>query len=318
MNFNVEEELREFEWRDAEWTDGRLRACSPFREDDHRPSFYVWLRDDPQNDSKAGYWGDSGGYEYQRGGFFRLLAFLREETEEETREYLREKYGDGREEDVPDELTLKPLVVEEKTKRRSLDLEILKPYQFRHPYLAKRGISERTQREMGVGYDRKRKAIVIPWFLPNGELGNVKYRKVDSKSFWYQRGGMPIRDMVYGMDIVKRKDAKEAVLVEAEIDAMTVKELRMSGVAVGGAKISDRQAEIIANSSLEKIIIATDNDQAGVGLRGQVVEKLRGYMELAIVHLPDGCKDVNEVGAGEELRRCIEGAESVEALKIPI
>lgn len=316
MKIDYEAELREYSWRDARWEDGRLRACSPFR-DERKPSFYVWLRDDPVSNAKAGYWGDSGGSEYRRGGFVQLIAYLRNESEEEALEYLRAKYGAGDYGAIdPENLTLDFSDWRiESTRRQSLDPAILDEYRFRHPYLSGRGISEKVQRGMKIGYDRKRKAVTIPWFLADGSLGNIKYRKVDSKAFWYRRGGRPIREMVYGINVIYRKKSREAVLCEAEIDAMTAMTAGIPAVAVGGSKLSQHQAEIIARSPLERVIIAADNDEAGEGLKSQVIERLRGYVDLAVARLPSGCKDVNDVGA-ERLKKIVREAREIGAIRI--
>ena len=307
MRIDVEEELRAYEWRGARWTEEKLIACSPFR-DDRRPSFYVWLRDDPESGAKAGYWGDSGGYEYQRGGFVQLLAFLRNETEQETREYLAAKYGSTYVDTESMTLDLSGWTINPKPKRRGIDPSILDEYRFRHPYLERRGISEKIQRLMKIGYDRKHRAITIPWFLPDGSLGNIKYRRVDSKQFWYRKGGMPIRELVYGLDVIYRKEIREVVLCEAEIDAMTAMTAGIPAVAVGGAKMSEQQAELIARSPLESVIIAADADEAGETLKVQAIERLRGYVDVSVVEIPGGCKDLNDVGSTEELRRIVREA----------
>jgi len=318
MPIDVEAELRAFEWRCARWTADKLIACSPFR-DDRRPSFYVWLRDDPVSGARAGYWGDSGGYEYQRGGFVQLLSFLRNETEEETREYLKEKYGlsKGHLSDTENlTLDLSGWQIEHAARRQPLDSTILNEYRYRHPYLERRGIHEQVQRIMRIGYDRKRRAITIPWFLPDGSLGNIKYRRVDSKQFWYHRGGCPIREMVYGLNVIYRQGIREAVLCEAEIDAMTAMTAGIPAVAVGGAKMSAQQAELIARSPLERVIIAADADEAGEKLKAQAIERLSGYIGLAAVTIPDGFKDLNDIGPTEELRRIVRDAQGVEAIRI--
>lgn len=308
MAIDVEAELRAFEWRCARWTTDKLIACSPFR-DDRRPSFYVWLRDDPVSGARAGYWGDSGGYEYQRGGFVQLLAFLRNETEEETREYLRSKYGSSAYVDTENmTLDLSGWTIDPKPKRRGLDPAILDEYRFRHPYLERRGISEKVQRLMRVGYDRKHRAITIPWFLPDGTLGNIKYRRVDSKQFWYHKGGMPIRELVYGLNIIYRKEIREAVLCEAEIDAMTAMTAGIPAIAVGGAKMSEQQAELIARSPLESVILATDNDEAGEKMREQAIRRLIGYVDLKIASIPAGYKDLNELRGPLAVQRAIHSA----------
>lgn len=292
MEVIIQNEIASFPWSSSTWLPDKLLAASPFRYDNH-PSFYVYLVDTPT--ARAGDWGDSGATdpEWQRGGFPKLLAFLRNETVPETLDYLRAKYEDGSP-DEDEEPALNPprLTVDEPY--RPLDSRILDAYRFRHPYLAGRGISEEVQRLMRVGYDRVRQAIVLPWFNPNGSLGNIKFRKVDGKTFWYVKGGRPIREMVYGIDVVYRRRIKRAAIVEAEIDAMTLWTAGIPAIATGGTGFGAIKREIIAKSPLEEIVVVRDNDTAGRRWQRQVVRDLIDAMDVSIGIVPRSHKDIND------------------------
>ncbi len=92
VDVDIRYELEQFDWTRPTWGGERLLAASPFRYD-RTPSFYVYLEDTVS--AKAGYWGDSGAYdeEFARGGFVKLLAFLRGETEDDAIDYLLETYA---------------------------------------------------------------------------------------------------------------------------------------------------------------------------------------------------------------------------------
>lgn len=293
LNIDVRAELEHFSWERATWTHDRLIAVSPFRYE-RTPSFYVYLTDTA--DAKAGYWGDPGAKdpEWQRGGPVKLLAYLRGETPEDTLQYLRNKYGG---EDAPegDTLRINPLRLSLEPRRyQPLDMRILDRYKWRHPYLGNRGISEPVQRLMRIGYDRERNAIVIPWFNADGTLGAVKYRRVDTKAFWYERGGRPIREMVYGIDIVYSRRLRRVAVVEAEVDAMTLMTAGMPAIATGGAQFGDVKRDIILRSPIEEVVLFRDNDAAGRAWRNQVYEALRGKVGVSIALVPRFHKDVNE------------------------
>lgn len=318
----IRDELLAFTWNRATWTEDKLVAASPFRHD-RTPSFYVWLRDNPVTNAKAGYWQDYGATdpEWSRGGPVKLLAFLRNETEEETREYLRMHYGYGGKETAdPDELTLdlSGILRAPSEPYRPLDIRILDEYIARHPYLTSRGISEEVQRMFRTGYDERRRAVTIPWFNADGTLGNVKYRSVTDKVFWYAKGGRPIREMVFGLDRVYAWNFRRVALVEAEIDAMYLWTNGIPAVAVGGSAFSDEKAELLRKCPIEEIRVATDNDEAGAKLKAQVFDKLAGYCELYDVEIPREYKDMNEVKTREEVRRIIEGAISFEWKMFPL
>jgi 5S rRNA maturation endonuclease (ribonuclease M5) len=305
-------ELEVFEWKKAQWIPNeedpqRLVACSPFREDSN-PSFYVYLKD--TETAPAGVWGDSGGVGiYRRGGFVQLLAFLREETIEETEEYLLQKYarewtGDTSTMSIDARIDL----FTEKSRKKPLNPSILETLAFRHPYLESRGISEKVQRALKIGYDRKRQAISIPWFDHRGNLANIKYRSVNGKMFWFHPGGWPIRELVYGLHLIYRYNIREAVICEAEIDAMWCMTNGIPAIAVGGSKLSEVKRDLIIRSPLERLKIATDNDQAGEELREKIKEELGAYLALLDVNIPKEYKDLNEIRDGERLKTYVNNA----------
>ena len=310
---DYEAELRMFSWENANWDspywDGKkLQASSPFRED-RRPSFYVWLQDEPLFNAKAGQWGDSGADEngYIRGSFPTLLAYLRNESIDETIDYLIAKYcpeikGDR---NAIHESVMDAVIQRDRSRQthlKPMDPSILD--RFDHPcdYLIKRGIDPRVMRAMRCGYDPESRSVTLPWFSPKGDLVNIKYRRIDSKFFWYtpiREGAPPIRSHLYGIDVIHRKGCDAAVIVEAEIDALYVMSAGYPAVAVGGSKFSKEKAGLIKRSPIKRLIIATDNDAAGRALRRQIVQELRGYVRLFNLWRPVKYKDVNDIPMGE-------------------
>jgi DNA primase len=286
VDVDIRAELERFSWQNARWTDTKLIAASPFRYD-RKPSFFVNL-----DGMHAGTWGDSGAYdsEWRSGNFVKLLAFLRNETYEETEEYLLAEYTTDWD---YDKLTLKPPTLRLEGSRY---LNIAKLDEFQREqsdYLTRRGISAEVQRLMRTGYDAKKHAIVIPWFDGNGRLCNIKYRSVYGKTFWYERGAIPIRRLVYGIDVIFAKKVREAAICEAEIDAMSWWTIGIPAIAVGGVTFTDEQADIIKRSPIERLILSADNDKAGEKLTEQVAKKLGKYIELYKVDF-GRYKDANE------------------------
>ena len=316
---DVREELEQFEWHRATWTDDKLIAASPFR-DDRRPSFYVWLRDNPQTGAKAGYWGDSGTGE--RGNLVSLLARLRGVPESNILEYLGDTYcGVEEAEESIDRLDVAAWsrMLPTDVRPEPLDRSILDAYKWRHPYLSNRGISEAVQRMLRVGYCREKRAVTMPWFLPDGRLATIMYRSVRGKAFWYRRGGLPVRDLLYGIDVVYRRNLKAVVLVEAPIDAMYVMTAGIPAVALGGANITSAKTDLLKQSPVETVTIMADHDDAGQAWKRQAVEALSGYMSVKIAGYPARHKDVNEIKDLERVRYFINKAPKVKCwCKLPL
>jgi DNA primase len=285
---DIRAELEEHTWRSATWTSDKLIAASPFRYEVH-PSFAVIF--------EHGGWRDYGAVDpaWQSGSFIRLLAFLRQETYEEAAEYLAAKYGDHPV-DPTAEVALNPIrLATDKPKVYRIGNGILDGYNWRSPYLAGRGITESVQQLMRIGYDRQQRAITIPWFNADGSLGNVKFRKVADKTFWYAKGGRPIRDMLYGIDVVYSRRLRKCAIVEGEVDALALMSYGIFAVATGGTAFTRAKAELLLRSPIEELTIYRDNDGPGRAWRNAIVAELGGKLDVRLALIPRRYgKDVNE------------------------
>jgi 5S rRNA maturation endonuclease (ribonuclease M5) len=301
---DIRTELEQFNWTRPKWSADKLIAASCFRYD-KSPSFFVNL-----SGEYAGTWGDSGHYdqEWASGNFTKLLAFLRNETYEETEEYLLGEYGIPS--DGTDSVKLNTVNLRIQRNRQPLNADILANYTEDYTYLSKRGISERVQRQMGVLYDRESKAAVIPWNLTEKKVNNVKFRTVYGKTFWYYKGGQPIRELVYGIGQAQAT----TIICEAEIDALSWMEAGFAAVAVGGASFNGWKRDLILRLPIEELIIATDNDKAGGKLRREIETAMKGHVRVRQAYVRADCKDANEalVKYGvDSLRKSIDKSEGV-------
>jgi hypothetical protein len=287
LSIDIREELESFEWDNAKWSDEKLIASSPFRYD-KSPSFFVGL--------SSGGWADSGAYdeEWSSGNFPKLLSFLRNETYEETVEYLREKYDyEYNEEarinvDFPT-LTrrIRAIVPPEKYLGKPLD----------EKYLVERGIHPKVIELQGV-FDGGN-CVGIPWRDVAGNVRNIKYRMKRGKTFWYERNATPISRLVYGLDTVIKRRIKDVVICEAEIDAMTWQSAGIYAIAVGGTSFNHYQADMILQSGVETLTLGGDNDKAGRLFNARVERLIGDYVNLRDIDYKGfgECKDVNELGA---------------------
>ncbi len=288
LDVDIRGELSNYTWDKERWLEDKLLACSPFRSESS-PSFFVNLEGE-----YAGTWSDSGAYdsEWASGNFTKLLAFLRQETYEEAEDYLIEMYGvptDGRRR----EFKLPP--IRKPTPFEPLSESLVTMDYSR--YLGARGIGEVTQSIYGIGYGKQRGFTALPWRLPDGRLANVMYRATRGKLFFYERGGWPRRKLLYGIDVVKRLNARTAALAEAPIDALSwyeATEGNIVGIAAGGVTLSDEQADLIKRSSIETIILAGDNDKAGAKFNEECRRKLQGHVRMQKADYGE-YKDANEV-----------------------
>ncbi len=294
LNVDIESELQKYNWRHARWKPNKLIACSPFRFE-RKPSFACSL--------ETGVWIDSGNEddpEWFKGNFIKLLSYLQGVTYVQAEEYLLRNYSP--EYSDLDELELKiNLQSGQETSRIFFQPEDLEPYQYKHPYLTRRGISEKVQRAVKIGYDPKTKAVVIPWFDRFGRIVNIKFRSVKNKVFWYAADGQPIENHLYLLDLVYRLDRDPVYIVEGEIDALTLWQTGRAAVALGQGSLTRNQTKLLIKCPAKMLIIATDNDKAGQRIKQEIIYRLAGFKYIKELVFPPGRKDVNEF-TEEELK----------------
>lgn len=186
-------------------------------------------------------------------------------------------------------------------------------------WLLERGISINTQNKYKITSAKKklpqvewkeRNCICFPYYREN-ELINVKYRDGE-KNFMLEKGAELI---FYGMDVAKGYD--EIVITEGEIDTMSVYESGVPYVVSvpNGAVVGNNSCKYLDNcheyfTDKRKIILATDNDVAGITLK----EELARRLDISRCYYVDfgDCKDANEYllkHGNENLKKLIENAQ---------
>jgi twinkle protein len=165
-----------------------------------------------------------------------------------------------------------------------------------------RGISNNTllrfkiteAKEWMPQFEREVRTVCFNYFR-NGELVNIKFRG-PQKSFKMAKDAELI---FYNLDAIKDEDT--AVIVEGEIDCLTMHECGIyNSVSVpNGASPGSLKLEYLDNCweyfvDKKKIILATDADEPGLALREELARRL-GKERCFTVQYPDNLKDANEV-----------------------
>lgn len=133
-------------------------------------------------------------------------------------------------------------------------------------------------------------------YFRNDELINIKFRG-PGKDFMMSKNAQLI---FYNLDAIKGE--KECVIVEGEIDALSMHEsgvFPVVSVPNGANAKGEMRLEYLDNCydafiGMERIILATDNDEAGKRLRAELARRL-GKDRCYQVDYPAGCKDANDV-----------------------
>lgn len=114
------------------------------------------------------------------------------------------------------------------------------------------------------------RGVVIPW-LVDGELWGVRIRRPDGYPKYYlipggQASGLFNADQV--------KPGEPAVIVEGEIDALTICQADYTAVATGSTHGARRTRWIARLSTASTVLVAYDNDDAGNGAAAYWLEVL--------------------------------------------
>lgn len=161
-----------------------------------------------------------------------------------------------------------------------------------------RMISQKTLSDMKVcsameymPQDEKECSVVCFPYYRNGELVNIKYRTGDKHFKMYKDAEL----IFYNIDAIIGQ--KECIIVEGEIDCLSLIECGITNVVsvpngAGGKNLDYIDSCFDALKPLEKIIIATDNDVKGLGLRDELIRRF-GAERCYTVEFGD-YKDSNE------------------------
>jgi len=198
----------------------------------------------------------------------------------------------------------------------TVEQSALQPYHYQ--YLATRGISQSTADKMGLfGADKyfaklekNSDAIAFPYYR-EGQLVAVKYRSFPEKAFTQDSGGA--HDF-FGIDNLVK--GQPIVIVEGEIDALTLMEVGISNVVSvpSGAPIKvadgrslpseDKRFSYVWNATeyldaAPYVILATDQDTAGQALAEELSRRI-GKEKCRLAKFPT--KDLNELYLNDPAR----------------
>lgn len=170
-------------------------------------------------------------------------------------------------------------------------------------YFEDRGISNNTLLRFKISQSlewmpkaQKETPVVCFNYFRNEELINIKFRG-PGKDFKLAKDAELI---FYNIDAIK--DTDTAIIVEGEIDAMSMYESGIYNVVSvpngttpkGVMKLPylDNCAEYFIDK--KQIIIATDNDQVGQNLKDELARRF-GIEKCSFIQYPNDCKDANDV-----------------------
>lgn len=198
--------------------------------------------------------------------------------------------------------------------------EELDKYRYTHPYWAERKITSDWLIDLfDLGYDIESQCITFPNRDKHGNCLFVAKRSVKTKFFNYPEG---VEKPLYGLyelsEVTKYMNYNihiqpydksgqlppiskidEIIVCESMIDALTCWQYGKYAVALNGLG-NNLQFKQLRELPCRKLIIATDNDDAGMKARERIKKNVTNKI-LAQYMLPTGKKDINDLTLEEFL-----------------
>lgn len=178
----------------------------------------------------------------------------------------------------------------------SLSEELLFEYScgyYYHPYMKKRGLTKKTLKELGAGYDRFERRVVFPIYDEYDRLINFVGRAVDEgvepKYRIYEE--VDRRTFMYGLHLLP-ENVDYVIVYEGLLESVYSHQLGYHNcVSLLGAMISKKQVEILLRYT-DTIVLFLDNDTAGKAIVRKAikyVQELGGQVKV-VRHLTEDPK----------------------------
>lgn len=149
--------------------------------------------------------------------------------------------------------------------------------------------------------------VAFPYY-EDGQIVNIKYRRIDKKDFFKEKGGKPV---LYNRDMCNDKTIIN--IMEGEVEVIVAKQYGIDAVSVpsGVSDLSWIDIEFDYLQQFQHIYLMLDMDQAGRDAIKKIADRL-GKWRCYNVELP--YKDLNDClingVSQDEILKCIQNAKS--------
>lgn len=177
-------------------------------------------------------------------------------------------------------------------------------------YMISRKFNDETIKYFNIGYSDKQNMVTVPVHSPDGICIGLVGRHVSEKRF-KNSPGLPKNKTMFNIHRAKRV-SPTVIITEASFDAMRIHQAGYpNSVATLGGHISKENIDLL-NKYFTRIIIMTDNDNAGRSLGNNIANRLKGKDILWAMYdyetvYPHGAKDVGDM-TDAEIKHCISNA----------
>lgn len=226
----------------------------------------------------------------ESGSLSQLVAHCLHIPIKDSQQWLIDNFSDIL---VQDKIILEDIKITPE-KKTYLDPNILKQYNFYHPYMWHRKLTKEVVDAFCVGFDHTRNAITFPvWDIANN-LVMITARAVDRKKFYIDK---LIEKPVYLLNFVQMWNIDKVIVCESQLNALCAWTWGYPAVALIGTG-GGNQYNILNSSSIRHYVLAFDGDEAGNKGRERFLQHIRKDVFVETKVLPPG-KDLNDLSKEE-------------------
>lgn len=214
--------------------------------------------------------------------------------EEEGKDWLYQRFGgDSTFEDIDSPIQLQSTRSSDDSFQ--LDREVLRQFNYYHPYMEQRKLTREVIDRFQIGYDPVRDAITFPVYDSKDRLKFITARSVNTKKFWIPPG---VDKPVYLLNFVLKENITQVYVAESQINTLTLWSWNKPAIGLFGTG-SDLQYDILRHSGIRRYILALDPDAAGYHGTKKFIQKMSDNAIIDVVDLPPNGKDVNDYSLRE-------------------
>ena len=191
-----------------------------------------------------------------------------------------------------DDIRVVPDIEKEKPKNnynllKPVTLEELKGYDYIHPYMFKRHLTDDIIDKFEVGYDPKSECLTFPVYV-DGKCLFVAKRSVNRKFFILPENLYP--KPIYGLDYITDEDV---YVCESILNALSIWTFGKQAVALLGTG-SYEQIEMLNKTGIRHFILALDGDEGGMKGTKRLINGLSNSI-VTVLKTPTDGRDINDL-----------------------
>jgi DNA primase len=168
-----------------------------------------------------------------------------------------------------------------------------------------RGFTKETLRKWECGISLQTGSLIIPVrHVDDRLIGWIARQPPGAHPRYLYPSSMSTAQTVFG---VNKMDGNPLLCItEGPLDTMWLDQIDFQSVCLFGAKMSNRQTEIIRDLKVKEIVLCLDNDATGQAAKKKIYDKLNKYFVVSSIILPEDYKDVQDVREYNVLTEIIE------------